>query len=70
MKRCYDIYYIYVIQNMLNGKTYIGQRKCPKNKKPSEDTHYLGSGYILKKAFKKYGRKNFKKEILEVCCTK
>ena len=53
---------IYKTTNMLNGKFYIG--KDVKNK-PS----YLGSGVILNQAIKKYGKKNFTKEILETCTT-
>lgn len=53
---------IYKTTNLVNGKQYIG--KDTKNK-PS----YLGSGVILKKAIKKYGKENFKKEIIEVCST-
>lgn len=30
------MFYIYEIKNLLNDKTYIGQRKCPKNKIPDE----------------------------------
>lgn len=69
MKRAYDIYYIYLIQNMVNGKTYIGQRKCPKNKTPETD-YYMGSGVYLRSAKKKWGIRNFRKSILEVCETK
>ena len=39
---------IYKTTNLINGKFYIG--KDSKN-----DPNYLGSGKILKKAFKKYG---------------
>lgn len=28
---------------------------------------YLGSGLVLQNAIKKYGRENFKREILEFC---
>jgi group I intron endonuclease len=51
---------IYKTTNLINGKQYIG--KDTKN-----NSKYLGSGTFLKKAIKKYGRENFKKEILEYC---
>tara|TARA_R110000868_G_C10653520_1_gene745186 strand:+ start:89 stop:766 length:678 start_codon:yes stop_codon:yes gene_type:complete len=53
---------IYLITNLINGKKYIGMdtKNNPK---------YLGSGNLIIKAIKKYGRENFKKEILEVCFT-
>jgi len=46
--------------NLINKKRYIG--KDVKNKKS-----YLGSGAILTKAIKKYGKHNFKKIVLEEC---
>ena len=64
------IYYIYVITNKINNKTYIGQRKCPVNKFPEQDIRYVGSGKIILQAFEKYGIKNFSKEILAVAHTK
>ena len=58
------IYYIYVITNKINNKTYIGQRKCPVNKFPEQDIRYVGSGKIILQAFEKYGiKKNFKRNF-------
>lgn len=51
---------VYKTTNLVNGKQYIG-------KDIGNKSTYLGSGVILKKAIKKYGKENFKKEILEVC---
>lgn len=54
---------IYMTTNLVNNKKYIGIDS-------KNDPNYLGSGLYLKKAFKKYGKKNFKKEILEICLDK
>lgn len=55
--------YIYKITNLINGKIYIGKStRCG-----SYDLRtYFGSGIVINLAFKKYGKENFKKEILEM----
>ena len=58
------MFYIYCITNNINGKNYIGQRKCPANKTPETDK-YMGSGCKLKFAKEKYGLENFSKEHIE-----
>jgi len=54
---------IYKTTNLKNGKYYIGKQK-------SYTDSYFGSGTALKFAIKKYGKENFKKEILEFFPTK
>jgi hypothetical protein len=58
------VYYLYEIVNLVNGKTYCGQRKCPENLTPEIDTKYMGSGILIKPAIKKYGKENFLKVII------
>jgi group I intron endonuclease len=53
---------VYKTTNLINNKIYVG-------KDSHSNPKYLGSGVLLKQAFKKYGRENFIKEILEVCET-
>ena len=55
--------YIYKITNLIDNKIYIGKStRC--NKWYIE--HYYGSGIVIKQAIAKYGKQNFKKEILEL----
>lgn len=56
--------YIYKTTNLLNDKIYIGQTSKDLN------TDYLGSGKIIIRAIKKYGKHNFKREVLEECDSK
>lgn len=57
--------YVYKTTNLINGKIYVGQHK-----KTYFDTNYLGSGYSLAKAINKYGKENFKCEIIKFCKSK
>ena len=52
--------YTYLTTNLINGKQYFGVHSS--DIKPEEDP-YLGSGNLLIKAIKKYGKHNFKREI-------
>ena len=61
--RC--IGYIYETTNLINGKKYIGK----KTSTIFLAEEYLGSGIILNKAIKKYGKENFKVKILEIIDT-
>lgn len=54
------MYYIYQITNLLNGRIYVGQHNYS-----NIDDNYMGSGKTLLKAYKKYGKGNFEKLILE-----
>jgi hypothetical protein len=55
----HKFHFVYKTTNLVNGKEYIGKRSTNK----LEDG-YLGSGKLLKKAIKKYGRENFIREII------
>lgn len=50
--------HIYLITNLLNGKSYVGQHN-------GQHKYYFTGGTIVKKAIKKYGRDNFTRVIIE-----
>lgn len=55
-------YTIYKITNFINDKKYIGQhifkKECSRQ--------YMGKGLGIREAYKKYGKENFVKEIIEI----
>lgn len=51
---------VYLTTNTVNSKLYIGQTT-------RKDSSYLGSGFNIKRAIKKYGMKNFERKTLEEC---
>lgn len=57
-------YYVYQITNLVNNKIYVGKHKSAKH--PTENGYY-GSGKQITAAIKKYGKENFKKEVLCYC---
>ena len=59
-------HYVYEITNLVNGMKYIGKRTC---KCSIEDDNYMSSSSLVKKAIKKYGIENFKKDIIFICET-
>lgn len=52
--------FIYKTTNNINGKIYIGQHITDRL-----NDGYKGSGIVIEQAFKKYGKHNFKIDILE-----
>lgn len=55
-------YLIYQITNLINGKIYVGKHIAQ-----DINDEYMGSGKLIIKAIKKYGRENFRKDILFEC---
>lgn len=51
---------IYKITNIINEKSYIGKDKF-------NSENYFGSGKLIRLAIKKYGIKNFRKDIIQEC---
>jgi len=54
--------YIYKTTNLINSMIYIGQHKSAIFSKK-----YFGSGKLISRALKLYGKNNFKVEMLEMC---
>jgi len=58
--------YIYKITNLINNKVYIGQSSF----KWEDTLEYYGSGILIEKAIRLYGKENFTKDLLEECFDK
>lgn len=54
--------YIYKTTNQINGKIYIGQHKAVEF-----NPNYKGSGKLLCRAIKQYGKQNFIVQLIEEC---
>ncbi len=58
------MYIVYKTTNLVNNKFYFGVHKQLK------DDSYLGSGRALRRAIRKYGKSNFKRETIRTFLTK
>lgn len=56
--------YIYKTTNLVNNKIYIGKKH-----RSEFVPNYFGSGVLIRKAIEKYGKDNFKVEVIEWCET-
>lgn len=61
-----ESYILYKTTNLTNGRFYVGVHKQKTGFLPHEFDGYLGSGKCLILAVRKYGKKNFIRETLEV----
>jgi hypothetical protein len=57
-----NYFFVYETTNLINGMKYRGIHKTK-----NINDKYLGSGTTFINAIKKYGKENFKREILEFC---
>jgi len=55
------LYTVYKTTNLINSKIYIGVHKTT-----NPNDRYFGSGTAIKQALKKYGKHNFKKDVLHI----
>jgi len=62
-------HFLYETTNIRNNKTYVGVRSSKTDPMDSFDG-YLGSGFVLKRAIKKYGKSSFTRKVLVLCDSK
>lgn len=53
--------YIYLVTNLINGKTYVGQRRSHRD---SDWNEYFGSGKLIRAAIELHGKESFRKDLL------
>jgi len=58
-------HFVYITTNLINRRQYVGDHSTN-----TCDDRYIGSGNIMRNAINKYGKENFKREILEFFPTK
>lgn len=59
--------FVYMTRNKITGHLYIGKHRREMNPNDIDDSWYLGSGVLLKRAIEKYGVENFERTILCEC---
>ena len=64
-RKPYKYHFIYKITNIINNKFYVGMHSTN-----NINDSYFGSGRYLHRSIKKYGKQNFKREILEFLDTR
>jgi len=55
---------IYCVENLVNGKRYVGQYSKVNSDEDFQKSKYFGSGKYLKRAQEKYGLEKFRRWVL------